>query len=332
VSTGRSTEPVQGNRAENYLHAAPRVFGERLAAAVNESPIVFVDSWNDWNHGATLEPDTRLGRAYLAATRRALSRARPPDLRVAAVIHAFYPELLRDLVAMLAALPLPIARLVVTTVAPREAEARAVLEQAKLGFPHECQVHENRGRDILPFLRVANALADDAVDLVVKLHTKRSRHRADGDAWRRELSGALLSPESAGRIFAAFRSDPKLGVVGGEGHLLSTKSFFGSNEGAVRYVTRRMGFYDLDPGAVPFPAGSMFHARLAALRPLLDAHLGEWEFEPENGAIDGTMAHAVERCVGAACTGAGFHLASSAAPERPLLDGSAVYAYAPSPK
>src|SRR6185437_2863763 len=60
------------------------------------------------------------------------------------------------------------------------------------------------------------------------------------------------------------------------------------------------------------PTRTMY-VRLAALRPLLDAHLEVSAFEPEAGQMDGTLAHAVERiflpCIGAA----GFDSASVAA-------------------
>ena len=59
----------------------PRSYGDWLGSAIRtardslprDRRMVFVASWNDWAHGAYLEPDIIDGRAYLEATRAALA-------------------------------------------------------------------------------------------------------------------------------------------------------------------------------------------------------------------------------------------------------------------
>jgi lipopolysaccharide biosynthesis protein len=60
-----------------------------------------------------------------------------------------------------------------------------------------------------------------------------------------------------------------------------------------------MGFQSPDKDAsMNFPVGTMFWARTAALKPLIDLNL-KWEDYPEEPvAIDGTILHAMERIFG----------------------------------
>ena len=146
----------------------------------------------------------------------------------------------------------------------------------------------------------------------MKLHTKQSVHLADGAAWRAELIGRLVGPDRVRQIREAFETDPALGCVAPEGHVLRLAEFWGANEDTVRHLCVRMGVPEPEPAHDEFVAGSMCWMRLSALRPLLDAHLGEWEFAPEQGHIDGTMAHAVERALALAVKHAGFKTETAA--------------------
>ncbi|WP_401744447.1 glycoside hydrolase family 99-like domain-containing protein [Stenotrophomonas geniculata] len=334
VNPGWDNEARRSGRGRVYLHASPRGYRdwlrttihERLAPAPASQRMVFINAWNEWAEGAVLEPDARLGHAWLQATRDALVPA-PALLRKPAVhLHAWYLETLPDVLSALreAALDWTI---VVTTPAHQAEPVRQAL--VAHGLEGEVVAVDNHGRDILPFLEVAEGLLQTGHDVVLKLHTKRSTHRADGDQWRQELLQRLVQGGRAARIHAAFQADPGLGMVVAEGHLLPVADFVGGNGPALARLQARLGL-ETPVDASRFGAGSMGWWRLQALRPLLDAHLHRSAFEDEQGQIDGTLAHAIERVLGACCEHAGLRVTTAAAclGEADPEAGSNEYAYA----
>ncbi|MGH8030921.1 MAG: glycoside hydrolase family 99-like domain-containing protein [Luteimonas sp.] len=322
VNCGWDNAPRQPGQGRSYLHASPRRYRDwlqhtiehRLANRPAPDRVVFINAWNEWAEGAVLEPDTRLGHAWLHATRDAVNRAAGRDRRAApeqrpcVVIHAWYADVFDDLLGTLQATGID-WRYVVTTSHEKSDAIRAIL--ARHGIAAEIEVADNRGRDILPFLRVANRLLDDGQDVVLKLHTKQSPHRTDGDQWRGQLVAALASAGNAEHALAAFAASPQLGMLAAAGHLQPMSLFWGDNEDNVNYLTARLGLAPIDREHATFAAGSMFWVRLEALRPILDAHLDEWEFEDEAAQLDGTIAHAVERLFAVAIRHGGFDVVAS---------------------
>lgn len=320
VNPGWDNEPRRPGGGRVYLHASPRGYRDwlrdtitrRLADARPADRLVFVNAWNEWAEGAVLEPDARLGHAWLEATRQALREAATPPARPTrpcAVVHAWHVDLLEELLSRLVESGVD-WRLVITTAPDRAASVRAVLERS--GVDAEIEAFENRGRDILPFLHVADRLLNEGADVVLKLHTKRSEHRVNGDLWREELVGKLLSPARTKRLLEAFEQDPALGMLAPEDHLLPLGEFWGGNRDNVERMATRIGLPPLDEATARFVAGSMFYARLGALRPLLDAHLDPQLFEAEQGQVDGTCAHAVERLFALSALAAGFRCETAA--------------------
>jgi lipopolysaccharide biosynthesis protein len=220
----------------------------------------------------------------------------------------WYVEVLEEILRALEASNIS-WRIVLTTTHERAAAVRERL--AALGTNAELCVFENRGRDILPFLHVANRLLDEGVETVLKLHTKRSVHRRNGEDWRRELLNALVAPQRARALSTTFATEPGLGLIAADGHFQPLGPYLGANRDTVSYLTRRLGLTEPDSEHDGFVAGSMFWARLEALRPLLDAHLSECEFESEAGQLDGTFAHAVERIFARVAAHAGFRTAEA---------------------
>ena len=169
---------------------------------------------------------------------------------------------------------------------------------------------QNRGRDILPFLKIMPAVLKGGHDNIIKVHTKQSSHRQDGAAWRRDLYGQLLTEKSVDRSLRLLAQNPQVGILGPTGHIVPMRYYWGSNAGRVAALAGRLGINGQALADLHFVAGSMFFARVKALHPLLNLALPEKDFEPEAGQIDGTLAHAIERLISVSAHSAGYETAS----------------------
>ena len=313
VTPGWDNEPRRSGAGRVFTYDSPRGYRDWLRHAIATAkrrmpahPLVFINAWNEWAEGAVLEPDAQLGHARLEATRDALCPTPARDTRPCAIVHVWGAEELSEIVMALRASGLD-WRTVITTAAEHE---QAVRERVTLlGINVEIEVFENRGREILPFLHVANRLLDEGVTTVLKLHSRRPALRQDNKCWPKDLFNGLLSPELVQRIVHAFHSDRELGLVTGDGPVRTLDA----NEVNTRYLCRRLGI------AVPSFQGNqiivdnMFWVCLDALRPLLDAHLDAWEFGADIDPADNTMADAVESMISVAVISAGFHMKDAAA-------------------
>lgn len=220
-----------------------------------------------------------------------------PGTRIAVVLHSHFPEVLPELLAALVAIPEPHDLLVTTTAG--EADALAAASSSVRVFRVE-----NRGRDILPLIRLVNAGLLDGYDLVCKVHTKKSVWRAaggrfdgDGARWRDALvSGVLGSRDLVESVITGFDSDPALMMVAAPGQVLGP-AYWGANLPLVRALGRR-GDIPIDPAQLRFAAGSMYWVRGTVLTRLRELDLRAAHFDTERGQDDGTTAHALERYLG----------------------------------
>lgn len=306
VNCGWDNEPRRPGRGRTYLHASPHAYEawlrhtihHRLRAEAPNKRLVFINAWNEWAEGAVLEPDARFGHAWLHATRAALvahDASMEPNIRrprACAVIHAWYPDVLEEILASLLASGERF-RIVITTAPEKSTAVRNVID--KLGITAEIEIANNHGRDILPFLRVAYRLRDEGETCLLKLHTKHSPHRSDGALWRRSLLDSLLPVAVTPRLVDTFERDQALGIIYPDGHLQPLTYFWGANEANVQRLCTRLGIPEPQAERDHFISGSMCWIRMEALSPLLDTHLHASDFEPEIGQVDGTLAHAIER-------------------------------------
>jgi lipopolysaccharide biosynthesis protein len=267
----------------------------------NDEKLVFINAWNEWAEGTHLEPDQNFGYGYLQTTYDVLRDYEPLLLKnqkklctnpkrseCAVILHLHYDELWGNIVGYLKRSFDECSFDLFVSVTSSTA-ARKVLAD----FPDaHIELVENRGRDILPFIRMLNLIKDLDYTAVCKIHSKRSIYRSDGDTIREEILDSLIgSKEQIEDILSRFRNKSQLGMVVPEKYLRPHNDHnMTFDKEAVQRVANHLKInfkYDI------FPAGSMFWFSIKGMGPLLD--LNDTFFEIESGLVDGTCAHAVER-------------------------------------
>ena len=177
------------------------------------------------------------------------------DARVLVVAHVYYPEVWFDIEDRLVRIPEPYD-LVVSLV---EGRTEVLEPQIAERLPH-AMIHRvpNLGRDLGSLVELAGAGVFDGYDAILKVHTKRSPHRVDGDAWRVALlDGLMPSPEGIRRIVELLRSDRSRRARRSDREACTAPETWGSNQVLVEALAARIPFA-FDPDVLRYPAGSMY--------------------------------------------------------------------------
>lgn len=217
----------------------------------------------------------------------------------AVVVHVYYPELWSEFERVLKSIPIDFDLYVTLTY--RGDMMDKCQELVSQAFPDASViVMENRGRDILPFVRLVNAGLFSGYKAVCKIHTKKSPHRVDGDIWRNHLIDGLLSPEDTARRLDSFLHDDRSSVWVADGQLYDDVKWWGSNYEITKQILRRVEI-ELDRTNCSFPAGSMYWLKPDMIAMIKALQLDADDFDIEDGQVDGTVAHGFERAVGPLC-------------------------------
>ena len=225
---------------------------------------------------------------------------------IAAIVHVFYPDLVPEIVRALSNIPGPVDVFLSTDSEDKKSRIASAFGTWPNGTV-EIRVVPNRGRDIAPRI-VGFRDVLDRYELTLQLHTKKSLHASFLTPWRTFLFETLAgSPETVRSVLEAFRLEPRLGMIAPQ-HFEPIRPWlsWNGNFGNARPIATRMGLDLAERAGLDFPSGSMFWARSAALRPILDLRLSFDDFPEESSQKEGTFTHGMERLFFHACEKAGY--------------------------
>jgi glycosyltransferase involved in cell wall biosynthesis len=281
----------------------PLIYAEACAAfneSTGEDPLV--------HFSRTGKPEGRWSHPVIYPTSDAPKR--PSDLRVAIHAHFHYTDLLKPFLQRLKHNRTPVDLFLTATNEEGTNELRTILQKARQTARIDC--FPNRGRDFGPMLTGLGLKAFEGYDIVGHFHGKRSPHVnvAVGEGWREFLWNHLVGGEHPimDHVLEAFSRDDRLGLVFAEDPHLNG---WDTNRRFAEDLARRMNIDAAFPHHFDFPLGTMFWARVDALRPMLALDLDWSDYPVEPLPIDGTMLHALERLIPFVTAHQGFHYATT---------------------
>ena len=236
-------------------------------------------------------------------------------LKVALHIHAYYSDLVSDVVRRLQDQPMDLDVFISAPSRAAGEEIRAIV-RATFEAGVEVRVVPNRGRDIGPLLTEFGGLFLDSYDVIGHVHTKKTADLKDpeiGRVWGDFLLENLLGGQHsmAAKILSVMEADEGLGLVfPDDPHVWG----WTDNRSIAEGLAAALDLGELPERYFWFPVGTMFWARTQALKPLW-AKPWRWEDYPEEPLpYDGTLLHALERLLPFVVEKMGYRIALTNVP------------------
>jgi rhamnosyltransferase len=222
--------------------------------------------------------------------------------KVAIHLHVFYIDVFEEYIRRFNNIGFNFDLFITTDTDDKEKQIKSFIKNTFIENKlKQIIITENRGRDILPWLCLADTL--NKYDVVGHFHTKKtptSKFSFLGESWQRELFELLLNPVYA--IITEFQNNKKIGIIIPDipfFYQIIEHSIYGEYGALLQPLWEKMNctrFIDFEKiNMAIMPYGTMFWYRPAALRPLFDLCLCANDFQPEPLPVDGTIAHCIER-------------------------------------
>ncbi len=215
-------------------------------------------------------------------------------MKVAVVVHLFYSDLWDEIAGWLQNIPVDFDLFV--TIPRENADDLRALVLRNYARAQLIEV-PNVGRDIAAFFTILPRVLAANYTVLCKLHSKKGSTHSQ--AWRDLLLRGLLANKMlVTRILQAFAQEPDLALVGPREAYRFGPDQMAENHQKVEELTSCLFSGRSVPRHWGFFAGTMFWARPAFFRSLVQTREQTFSFESDNTLSDGQLAHAWERMFG----------------------------------
>ena len=296
---------INGSRPEKFY-----IIFKKYLNLINPDKNAFIlfNAWNNYEENCFLEQSEELGFTYLNYLSKAIFNLDNDviyvlnDLhnkcKVAIQIHIFYEDLIMDIINKTNNIPVKFD-LYITITSP---EIKSRLENyikiySKTNY-FEILIVENKGRDVLPFLKQIKTKFK-YYKYLCHIHTKKSLTAPElGNLWRNYLYNNLLGNTNiVSEILYEFENNEKLGFMFPETYFGIIQQFYLLTEGTknwMNFLATKL-FSNYKVGELSnFPAGNMFWARIVAISQIFSYDFSKY-FPEEDDQTNDTIMHAIER-------------------------------------
>ena len=219
---------------------------------------------------------------------------------IAIQAHIFYTDLINEVINSTNNIPVKFDLYITTNTKEKKIFLEEYVKKNSKANKFEILIVKNKGRDVYPLIfQLKNVI--NKYKYFCHIHTKKSLHTPEfGDNWRKYLYGNLLgNKDIISEILSNFENIEKLGIIFPECISFLTRHTVmedGKNAENINKIINKIfpGSRYKISNQFEFPAGNMFWARTKAVHQMFEYGI-ENKCPKEEGQIDGTIMHAVER-------------------------------------
>ena len=273
-----------------------------------EDTFLLFNAWNNYQENSYLEASKEFGFAYLNYFSKAIFNLDKNSIyelealnnkcKIAIQVHLFYEDLIQDIINKTNNIPVKFD-LYITIISPDiYNNLTNYIKKFSKANNFEILIVENRGRDILPFLKQIKTKFRQ-YKYLCHIHTKKSQTVPEiGFLWRNYLFNNLLGDRVIiSEILNDFENNKKLGFIFPETFYQIIKPFYILSQGTknwMDFLANKLFINCKIDEQLDFPAGNMFWAKIGAIFQIFLYDLSE-SFPNEDNQIDSTIMHGIER-------------------------------------